>query len=249
LQSAIHVRGREYGVHAGHGERGGSVYAADAGMRVAGPHERRVQHPGQADIVDEFAAPGKQALILAPSYACADGFSAQDAPRLFGPRRQPGRHRGGAIYPQPQSVVQNDESRLAGIMSVDVQSGGTLLCGDAVERGADGRAVLIGGACRDCGNQTFPRAPVCCICMSENIAAQPMPRAGTLYAFSTVHVTAKKWKKPMCIGYVDLSNGARVFTHLEGELAIGDTLEVAIAIVGEDENGPIESFVFKRGAS
>jgi uncharacterized OB-fold protein len=121
-----------------------------------------------------------------------------------------------------------------------------LLCGDAVEVGADGRAVLIGGTCKDCGNQTFPRSPVCCVCMSENIEPAPMPRTGTLYAFSTVHVAAKKWNKPMCIGYVDLPNGARVFTHLEGKLAIGDTVEVSLGVVGEDENGPIETFVFRK---
>jgi uncharacterized OB-fold protein len=126
---------------------------------------------------------------------------------------------------------------------------GTRLCGDAVEVGADGRAVLIGGHCRDCGNETFPRTPVCSACMSEIIDPAPMPRAGTLYAFSTVHVAAKKWKKPMCIGYVDLPNGARVFTHLEGDLAIGDRVEVGMGIVGEDENGPLESFVFRKVAS
>src|SRR5712672_93851 len=104
-------------------------------------------------------------------------------------------------------------------MTVDAlqQPGGTLLCGDAVEVSADGRAVLIGGACQHCGNQTFPRAPVCCVCMSEAIEPMPMPRVGTLYAFSTVHVAAKKWHKPMRIGYVDLPNGARVFPHLQGE--------------------------------
>ena len=122
----------------------------------------------------------------------------------------------------------------------------TRLCGDAAEL-RDGRVVLIGGVCKDCGNQTFPRAPVCCVCMSEAIEPQTMPRVGTLYAFSTVHVAAKKWHKPMCIGYVDLPNGARVFTHLEGEsLAIGDAVEVGLGIVGEDENGPIETFVFRR---
>src|SRR5437016_978247 len=124
---------------------------------------------------------------------------------------------------------------------------GTRLCGDAAEL-RDGRAVLIGGICKDCGNQTFPRAPVCCVCMSEAIEPQAMPRIGTLYAFSTVHVAAKKWHKPMRIGYVDLPNGARVFTHLEGDdLAIGDAVEAGMGIVGEDENGPIETFVF-RGA-
>src|SRR5258708_32315421 len=87
----------------------------------------------------------------------------------------------------------------------------TRLCGDAAEL-KDGRAVLIGGLCKDCGNQTFPRAPVCCVCMSEAIEPQAMPRTGTLYAFSTVHVAAKKWNKPMWIGYVDPPNGPRVFT-------------------------------------
>ena len=121
------------------------------------------------------------------------------------------------------------------------------LCGDALVVDARGHATLMGGRCADCGNETFPRAPVCAACMSENIAVTAMPRRGTLYAFSTVHVAAKKWKKPMRIGYVDLPNAARVFTHLEGDsLAIGDEVEVALGVVGEDDEGPIESFVFKK---
>ena len=120
------------------------------------------------------------------------------------------------------------------------------LCGDALEIDASGSAMLIGGRCADCGSETFPRVPVCASCMSENIRPQAMPREGTLYAFSVVHVAAKKWKNPMCIGYVDLPNGARVFTHLEGDLAIGDTVEVGAGTVGEDEEGPITSFVFRK---
>ena len=83
--------------------------------------------------------------------------------------------------------------------------------------------------------------------MSESIRAQAMPRAGVLYAFSIVHVAAKRWRKPMRIGYVDLPNGARVFTHLDGaELAIGDEVEVGVGTVGDDEEGPIRSFVFRK---
>src|SRR5258708_17740021 len=93
----------------------------------------------------------------------------------------------------------------------------------------------------------FRGGPVCGVCMREAIEPQPMPRIGTLYAFSPVHVAAKKWHKPMCIGYVDLPNGARVFTHLQREgLAIGDAVEAGMGVVGEDENGPIETFVFGR---
>ena len=121
------------------------------------------------------------------------------------------------------------------------------LCGDALKVDASGRATLIGGRCADCGTETFPRAPVCSSCMSETIRAQAMPRVGVLYAFSVVHVAAKKWKKPMRIGYVDLPNGARVFTHLEGaELAIGDDVEVGVGTIGDDDEGPITSFVFRK---
>src|SRR5262245_12360803 len=121
------------------------------------------------------------------------------------------------------------------------------LCGDALEVDSNGRATLIGGRCGDCGVETFPRAPVCSSCMSENIRPEAMPREGTLYAFSIVHVAAKKWRKPMRIGYVDLKNGARVFTHLDGtDLSIGDEVEVGVGIIGDDEEGPIRSFVFRK---
>jgi uncharacterized OB-fold protein len=122
-----------------------------------------------------------------------------------------------------------------------------LLCGDAVEFGADGRPVLVGGACLDCGAVAFPRPPVCTGCMSENIAPERLPRTGTLYAFSVVHIAPKRWKTPMTIGYVDLACGVRVFTHLDGDgFAIGDTVEVGIGTVGEDEDGAIACFVFRR---
>jgi uncharacterized OB-fold protein len=123
------------------------------------------------------------------------------------------------------------------------------LCGEALKVDADGRATLMGSRCGDCGVEFFPPAPVCSSCMSENMKAQAMPSRGTLYAFSTVHIAAKKWKLPMRIGYVDLKNRARVFTHLEGDdLKIGDEVEVAVGAVGEDAEGPITTFVFKKVA-
>jgi uncharacterized OB-fold protein len=128
-----------------------------------------------------------------------------------------------------------------------VSSTRPFLCGDALDVDGSGRATLIGGRCADCGSEMFPRVPVCASCMSENIRAHAMPREGTLYAFSVVHVAAKKWRKPMRIGYVDLPNGARVFTHLDGtDLDIGDTVEVGLGEIGDDEEGPITSFVFRK---
>jgi uncharacterized OB-fold protein len=71
-------------------------------------------------------------------------------------------------------------------------------------------------------------------------------RRGAL-RLSVVHIAPKKWKLPMRIGYVDLEGGVRVFTHLEGsDFAIGDRVEVGVGVIGQDESGAIESFVFKR---
>jgi len=83
--------------------------------------------------------------------------------------------------------------------------------------------------------------------MSENIQPARMPREGVLYAFSTVHVAPKKWTSPMRIGYVDLPDGVRVFTHLAGDgFAIGDRVVADLGPVGRDDTGELESFVFKR---
>jgi uncharacterized OB-fold protein len=136
-------------------------------------------------------------------------------------------------------------------MSVETRAEArTLVCGGgAVEIGPDRIVYLVGGACADCGAIAFPRAPVCSVCMGEDIRSARLPRRGTLYAFSTVHVAPKRWQLPMRIGYVDLENGVRVFTHLVGEdFAVGDAVEPDIAAVGADSSGILESFVFKRVA-
>jgi uncharacterized OB-fold protein len=122
------------------------------------------------------------------------------------------------------------------------------LAGGALEADANGRPVLIGCVCKSCGNRMFPSAPVCSICMSEDVARDPMPREGTLYSFTVVHVGPKTWEKPFAVGYVDLSNGVRVFTHLRGPgLQIGQSVELEIAQIGEDAEGvAIMTFVFQQ---
>ncbi len=121
------------------------------------------------------------------------------------------------------------------------------LPGDALAADANGRPVLIGGVCRSCGCRMFPFAPVCPVCMSEDLAHEPMPREGTLYSFTIVHVGPKAWEKPYALGYVDLTNGVRVFSHLGGAaVEIGQTVELATAEIGRSAEGaPITTFVFQ----
>lgn len=120
-----------------------------------------------------------------------------------------------------------------------------LLPGDALRLAAPGGPVLVGGRCEGCGERMFPRHPVCPACMSEAVVAAEMPRHGTLYAFSSVHVAPEKWAKPFVVGYVDLANGVRVFSRLAGTVTIDGPVTLGVAEVGRDADGrPIRSFVF-----
>jgi uncharacterized OB-fold protein len=64
--------------------------------------------------------------------------------------------------------------------------------------------------------------------MSERLAGEAMPDAGTLYSFTTVHVGRARTDGPFAVGYVDLPNGVRVFAHLTGTPSIGDRVTVAL---------------------
>lgn len=125
------------------------------------------------------------------------------------------------------------------------------LADEVLANDADGRPVLIGGCCNACGAALFPFAAVCPHCMSEDMRREPMPRQGKLYSFTRVHVGPKTWEKPFAVGYVDLENGVRVFSHLRGEaFEIDAPVELAVANIGMSAEGvPISTFVFQPARS
>jgi uncharacterized OB-fold protein len=118
---------------------------------------------------------------------------------------------------------------------------------DGVAATPSGGIQLVGGLCRECGTEFFPTSLVCPECMGVEVVTSSMPTRGRLYSFTTVHTAAAKWPRPMRVGYVDLLNGVRVFTHLQGEaLAIDQTVELAAAEVGVESDGtPTCLFVFR----
>ncbi len=121
------------------------------------------------------------------------------------------------------------------------------LAGDSVSS-KGGRPLLVGGRCNECGALVFPRVTVCSTCMSESFSDEPMPDRGNLYSWTAVHVGQPRMHKPIRLGYVDLENGVRVFSHLsanERQLVIDQPVRLAVAQVGMEADGrPIETFVF-----
>ena len=84
----------------------------------------------------------------------------------------------------------------------------------AVMRLASGDERLRGGKCQSCGTEVFPKPKICLSCWSEDIADNPLPATGKLYAFTVVHVARKGWRTPYVIAYIDLDNGVRVSAPL-----------------------------------
>ncbi|MCJ8144006.1 OB-fold domain-containing protein [Ancylobacter sp. A5.8] len=124
------------------------------------------------------------------------------------------------------------------------------LPGGAASVDAQGRPVLVGGECRACHTRMFPKTTVCCACMSEDVADAPLPSEGTLYSFTQVHVGPAQWNKPLVVGYVDLPDGVRLFSHLRNSaaLAIGGPVHLTLGQVGTSAEGEaITTFMFAAG--
>ena len=123
-----------------------------------------------------------------------------------------------------------------------------LLAGESVRNESDGSVRLVGGRCGNCGTLFFPATHVCPECMSEAVAAADLASDGTLYSWSVVHVAPKGSNTPYIPGYVDLSDGVRVFAHITDTDASALKMDMAVslttAVLGDDEGVPVESYAF-----
>jgi uncharacterized OB-fold protein len=67
----------------------------------------------------------------------------------------------------------------------------------------------------------------------------PIGRKGTLYTYTVLHQAPAGFQAPIVIGYVDLDDGIRVFTHLKppaSDLTPGMTLTLRLAPIKKDQN-------------
>ena len=91
---------------------------------------------------------------------------------------------------------------------------------------------LVLQTCLDCARcWTLPRCR-CPTCGGANVEAREAGGAATLYASTLVRLTPDEAMKPLLpftLALVTLAEGPRVMGHLEGEAAIGDCLQGAMA--------------------
>jgi uncharacterized OB-fold protein len=105
--------------------------------------------------------------------------------------------------------------------------------------------ALVGQRCVHCKTVLFPKTGICPSCQSEDLSDEVLPRQGVLYSWSVVHAAPKPWVTPYVIGYVDLPENVRVFTHIGGDpeqLRIDMPVALEAADVGFTKEGTPRPF-------
>ncbi|WP_024796532.1 Zn-ribbon domain-containing OB-fold protein [Tomitella biformata] len=85
---------------------------------------------------------------------------------------------------------------------------------EVIASAPDGTARLIGARCAKCDTAWFPRSEVCPACATAEPARHPIGPGGTLYSYSTVHVSSAR-ETPYTIGFVDFDEGVRVLGTID----------------------------------
>lgn len=111
-------------------------------------------------------------------------------------------------------------------------------------------AYFIAGRCARCRGLALGLREVCPHCLaSGTIKEERIGREGMLYTATVVHQLPHGFPTSYRIGYVDVGEGIRVFSHIddgEGAPRIGDSVKLAIrplktADDGSLLNGPVFS--------
>jgi uncharacterized protein len=104
-------------------------------------------------------------------------------------------------------------------------------------------AVLRVTRCRNCGSGWFPARSQCSTCASREVTEDVTSSSGTAYASTVVRIGPPRFQAPYVLAYVDV-DGVRVLTHVDSDdvLAPGTLVELRLATIGADEEGPLQSY-------
>lgn len=110
---------------------------------------------------------------------------------------------------------------------------------------------LVGSHCKKCGQNYFPTREICPKCFAEGEMEQmKLSSHGRLYSYSIVQIAPKRFMPPYALGYVDFSEGVRVFGQLTttdpAKLKLDMEVQTEIGRIAIDEQGDeVISYKFK----
>ena len=138
--------------------------------------------------------------------------------------------------------------------SKDQQAETTFFHPDLLEIPKTGLPYLKGYRCRQCGEVWFPKFAHCPNpdCWSGEMEVIPLSRRGRVYSATDVFIGQHSMRRymPLTMGYIDLPEGVRIFSQLDGELGsfrCDDEVELTTGFVRDNAKGEaICSYKFKK---
>jgi uncharacterized OB-fold protein len=79
----------------------------------------------------------------------------------------------------------------------------------------DGVVKLIASRSASSDSLSFPQRSICQVTGARDMSAEPVGPHGSLYSFSTIHISATR-QTPYTLGYVDFESGLRVLAEVRG---------------------------------
>ncbi len=87
----------------------------------------------------------------------------------------------------------------------------------------DAWGKLLAHRCPKCGQVFFPRmSEFCLACLHDTLDEIELSGRGHVHAFATSALPGSKISAPYTCGYIDLEEGARIFTRLHPEFTEAD---------------------------
>jgi uncharacterized OB-fold protein len=113
--------------------------------------------------------------------------------------------------------------------------------------GPDGGALLA-NQCKSCGQIFFPKAQFCLSCFGEDMREIVLGRYGKLYSYTVSFLPSTHFEAPYAVGYVDLSEGVRVFAPLkmlkEKPFKIGMEMQVTVEKLWQEGDKEVIGYKF-----
>lgn len=119
----------------------------------------------------------------------------------------------------------------------------TVLVREGVFEETDAGPALIGSRCRACGQHAFPSRVICYRCQSPDQERVHLSREGRLVTYAVSWVAPTGFEPPLIQGFIDLPEGVRLFSMIEGieprddALSPGDAVELTISPLRTDDHG------------
>lgn len=98
--------------------------------------------------------------------------------------------------------------------------------------------ALLGLACSDCDRVYGTPVSVCDSCGSRDLETVQFPTTGDVYTETTVHVPPVAFDGPYQVGLVEIGE-ARVMGRLQGDVEIGDAVELIDVIDHDGDPAPV----------